>query len=481
MVCCILVTYALFVFPIPGTDSAVFIPSAVQYAKGIGFVNPLYYIAKFTDPTHTYKYNYYVPLYSYVLGMLGKIKPDVRTIFFFCALVSSINLILFTRVVSSFLPEKKSGVLKATILLSITYIATYLFPTVGRPENFTCLFTFLVYLLYLNRNEVNKTLYTSLIILLLGSMLATQIICFYFCFLFYALYELLNAENIYKNILKNFIVFAASLALFCVILQISPNGLVSTINGIRLHIEQVIFSRTDRSVSLFFHYWLLAPTNVGFIAVFVLGTGFFLKEMQTRLKGAKTDRIIFSVLIIIMIAYGIGKFILYASPTVYNATQFILPLAAYIFYNIFKMSKSSLQSGVTTIALVTFIAGSFIFLRSFLLFINTQQSGKDYASAKAAINKFTATNRRVYITTGLWSLFDDLNRPMPAGQVLDDEDMYKSGDTIIFQDANRGAPSWARDSAVVIYNWGSAGKVRFLGIPLSNRTFGYSFVAYKVK
>src|ERR1700679_2174392 len=86
IVCAVLIIYGLNVFPVPGTDSIVFIPPALLFSKGYGLANPLYYVTQFTDPTHTNRFNYYVPFYSLLLGILSKIKPSIKTIFLFCSL-----------------------------------------------------------------------------------------------------------------------------------------------------------------------------------------------------------------------------------------------------------------------------------------------------------------------------------------------------------------------------------------------------------
>ena len=318
LLCIILVLYAIYVFPIPGTDSIVFIPPALLYSKGLGLANPLYYVTNLTDLTHTNRFNYYVPFYSFFLGLLSKIKPGVKTIFFFCALFSSANLLLYSKVISSFLPQQFGTTIKIMILLSVTYIATYLLPTVGRPENITCLFVFLLYILYRKKNEINKVQYYVLNAVLFSLILSSQLICFYFAFLFYILYEIINTENIYKTILRNVLLFLGVLLLFCVILQLTPNGLVSTVNGIMLHIKYVL-TRADRSFALFVHYWLFAQLNFGFLIIFLLSAVFFLKEIYIRTRTAAINKLMLVVILLIAILFGIIKFILYASPTVYNA------------------------------------------------------------------------------------------------------------------------------------------------------------------
>ena len=479
IVCFILILFALYMFPIPGSDSIVFIPGALFYSKGYGLMNPLYYVTKITDLTHTDRFNYYVPFYTYLLGILSKVNPGIKTIFFICALFSSACLLLYARCVNSFVSNPVSNLLKATILLSATYIASYLLPTVGRPENFTRLFVLIVYLLYLGRNKVNKTVYTSVLIALFAMLLTSQLISFFFCFLFYVLYEIINAENIYKNILKNILVGLAVVGLSCLIIECSPNGLANTITGIKLHIDYV-FKRTDSSLPLLIQYWVYANLNFGFIAIFLLSAFFFLKEIYARLKGAGKPKIATVSLILLFAVYGIIKFILYAAPTVYNATTFILPLSAYIIYNILQTTRAATRNILTALTLITFMAGTFVFVRSIILFVVTQQSGKDFETAKVVMHNYTKNNKHIYITNGLWTLFDRMDNVKMFGQDLGD-DLYKPGDTVIFQQAYRDVPKHFTDRATLLLDWSAPEPVKFMGIKLSNHPLGYSFMVYKYK
>lgn len=474
MMCIILVVYAFYVFPIPGTDAIVFIPTAYLYSKGFGMTNPLYFVTQLTDLTGTNKFNYYVPFFPYLLGLLSKIRPGFTTIFLFCSLFSSISLLLYTKVVAKMLPQRPGMLLKAMALLSLSYIATYLLPTVGRPENITGLLVFLIYILYRKQHEISKPLYMTLLAVLFAMIFASQVICFFFCFLFYVLYDVVNSQNIYKTILRNVLLFVGTMVLFCIIVQVTPNGLANTIEGIRLHMK-FVFSRTDRSMSLFLHYWVFANLNFGFLVIFLLATVFFIGEMYSKLKEAAKLKIIVSGAIILIIAAGVVKFILYASPTVYNATEFILPISAYIFCTLLFIGEGRLQKTLSTLVLVTFAAGSLVFVRNFILFVHTLNTGKDHLSAKVVVDKVTANNKHIYITGGLWSLFDDMNKIS-----IFDEGTCKSGDTVLIQQAYRNFPPSLSGRYTVLYDWRTNVDTKFMGLKLSNRPHGYGFVMCRI-
>jgi hypothetical protein len=468
----ILILFAINVFPIPGTDSIVFIPPAFLYSKGHGLANPLYFITKITDPTHTNRFNYYVPFYPFLLGLLSKPHPGIKTIFFICSLFSTANIFLYTRYLSRQLTASTSKAVQVIALLSIPYVATYLLPTVGRPECITILMSFLIYLLYSKRNQYSVWFYNITLCILFALILATQLIGFYFCFLLFITAELLNNENVPRTIITNTLRFVAILLLFCLVLAISPNGLASTITGIRLHIGYVL-DRTDRSVSLFLYYWLLAPLNVGFLLLFVLGAVFYVKRIMAVRKTLPAVRMALLLVVQLFLIYGIGKFILYASPTVYNATQFILPLSAFIIVNIASLKKGQVY-GFRMTAVAAYAAGAIMFLRSLVLFIDYLNDGKTYDKAKIVANNIAREHPNVYISNGLWSLFDD------PDHVKFFTNHVNKGDILIVQQAYHPFPPELEGKCTVIYDWTTTSPRKILGIPLSKRPQGYSFWVCRV-
>jgi hypothetical protein len=473
LVSIVLALYAFNVFPIPGTDSVVFIPAALLMSKGAGLANPLYYVTKFTDLTHTSRFNYYPPFYPYLLGLLGSIKPGIKTIFLFCSMFSIANLLLYSRLLASKLPAATSRGIRIIAVLTIPYIATYLLPTVGRPECVTTLFIFAVYLLYSHRDAINPMLYNLAICLLFSFMLTAQMVCFYFCFLFFVTYELLNTTNVYKTILVNTARVVAILLLCCIIVMLSPNGLLNTLNGIKLHIAYVL-DRHDRSIPLFVYYWLLAPLNFGFLAVFLLAAVFYVRELIARLKKADKVPAVLAAGLQLLVIIGIGKFILYASPTVYNATEFILPISAYILFSLSALPKGAEKSVFTAGALATYAAGTIVFLRGLILFADYKSDGKDFDHAQAEVARF-AGQGEVFVTQGLWPLFDD-----PFKVKIYNKDQFKSGDVVIVQQAYHPFPPELEHKVTILYDWRTTEQRKFMGIPLTNRPQGYSFVVCKI-
>ncbi len=471
----ILIIYAIYVFPIPGTDSMVFLPGALRYAQGKGLTNPLYYVTNFTDLSHTHKFNYYVPFYPLFLGWLSRFRPDIRTITMICGLFSVTGILLYGRTIASFVHDRMGMGVKVAIVLSFTYLATYLLPTVGRPENFSCLFVFVIYILYHKRDRINAGVFFLLLSVLFSVLFATQIIGFFFCFLFYVLYDLLHSTAIFKTIVKNVLLFGMIVAGFCAILAISPNGLSETINAIGWHIALAL-NRADSNVKTLVYYWLLAPLSFGFAAIFMLALAFFAIEIKHKLKGAPALKVVLVILLLLLILFGLFKYVLIAAPTVYNAAQFILPLTAYIVYNICTYPAPTLRKGAVGILLVTCLGGSLVFLRGFILFADSVASGKDFASARAVVEKYTKNNAKVITSNGIWCLFNDIDRPN-----VTITDQFQSGDTIVLQQAYFSFPKFVTDRCTVLYDWRSPEPVTLFGVKIANHPYGYGFVIFKAK
>ena len=476
IVAAMLVCYGINVFPTPGTDSRVFIPAALLYSKGYGLTNPLYDVAYVLgDLGKNFKFNYYVPFFPLLLGTLSKVHPGVKTIFIICSLISATGLLLYGRALALLLPQRAGTLLKAAILCSVTYASIYLLPTVGRPENLTCLLVLLVYMLYRKKSTINALLYNVLICLLFAIIMSSQLICFYFCFLFFVSFEVLNAGNIYNTVWVNTLRFAVVMLLFAGILYCSPNGLMETVNGIKMHGSWAL-TRSDRSVHLFFHYWLLAPLNFGFLIIFLLCAIFYVRMLWVRCRQLPAIPVILVLLLQLMIVYGFCKFVLYAAPTVYNATQFILPLLVNLIANIIQADHKTVRTATLGIAQLTYIAGSVLFLRWALLFIDYKQSGRDYDTAKTLANRIMHDNKTVYITAALWPLFDNA-----YDAKFVDTDTLRKGDIYLVQQVYLPNAGFYLGRGTVINDWGIKQQRKVLGIPLSNTPQAYSFLVCRAK
>lgn len=475
----ILIIFAINVFPIPGTDSRVFIPPALFYSKGFGLVNPLYDITfiegLYKSDKNFFQFSYYVPLYPLILGIISKISPGIKTIFFVCSVFSASNLILYGYMVRSFLPEKTTLLFKAVLCASVVYIATYILPTVGRPENLSCLLIFTIYILYNKRAYItNKILYNTLLCLLFSFLFSTQIVGFYFCALFFVTYEVLNTNNIYRCLLINVARFTIISLGFLAILSLSPNGLLNTLNGIKVHGSWAL-TREDRNFKTFIYFWIFAPLNFAFLGIFACCAFLYIRSLLYAAKKLEMMRLIILILIQLVILVSIPKFILYASPTVYNATQFILPLSIYLLSGLVLLENKVLRTGLNTIIILCYIGGNVVFLRWALLFADYKSSGRDYDRAKAVINEIMRQNKNVRITPALWTLVDNAN------DVSFFDGSYNKGDIVIIQQAYARNVDVYLNNATILYDWRITEKRKFCGVPISATPHCYSFVVCKFK
>ncbi len=471
----LLITYAIYVFPIPGTDSMVFMPPALSFANNEGMTNHIYYVASFTDTSHSNRFNYYVPFFPMALGWLSRIKPDIRTIFFICSLFSITGLMLYARTIASYIKEPLSKTAKTTLVLTFTFLAMYLLPTVGRPENFSGLFVFLIFLLYHKKEDIHPALYYTSIIVLFSVLFATQIIGLFFCFLFYALFEILASKQIIKTAAILTILFAAIAGGFCTILTLSPHGLTETINAIGWHIALAL-NRADHSLKGLLYYWVYAPLSFGFVAIFGLATVFFVSEVREKIRNASVIKIVFAAIVLLLLCFGFFKYVLNAAPTVYNATQFILPLMTYIGYNLLSREYISSTKIATTTLLITCFAGTLLCLRTFILFTDMVSTGRDFASARAIVNSYTRNNKKVITSNGIWPIFENIKKPF-----VTITDQFEHGDTIVLQQAYFSYPEYITNKCTVLYDWRSKEPVSFMGIKLANHPYGYGFVIFKTK
>ena len=305
-------------------------------------------------------------------------------------------------------------------------------------------------------------------------MFASQLICFYFCFIFFVIAELINSSNVYRTIVVNMLRFAAIGLLFAAILSASPHGIMDTVTTIRMHSLSAM-TRSDRSLKLFIHYWLFSPLNFGFVILFSLCIFFYLKGLFLRIKDIKAVPVILISGLHLMLLYGIVRFILYASPTVYNATQFILPLSIFLIANILSLPKGGVKSAVTGLAIATYIAGIIVFLRVFVLFIDYKIDKKDFAAARHIFNKYVHGGKNVYVTVNLWPLADDANDIKFFDGVR-----FKKDDTLVIQQMYLPFANNFLSKCTIIYDWRTEEQRKILGIPLTNTPQGYSFVVCKV-
>ncbi|MBX2905689.1 MAG: hypothetical protein KF744_06605 [Taibaiella sp.] len=515
--------YALNVFPIPGTDSSSFLPPALTFGQGKGLVNPFFFASEITDLTGNRLYNYYVPFYTWFLGFWVAIIPGIKTIFVVGALLTTLALLLYRRIIINGTPASAGKLFTATILLSIPYLATYSLPTIGRPEQLTALLLLVLFVLYRNRARIGFWLYNPLLVAIFAVLLATQIIGFYFAFLVFLIIEFVQQGDAGRVLVVNVVRAIGVLLLFYLILEASPNGFRVTIEGI-LSVSPMIFMRTDTGIRSFVFFWLLSPFNIGFAVVFLACIRYWLLYMRQSLPAVAPINKFFIICLHIALVAGIFAFLLHRPPTVYNATQYIYVFVLFLLLNYDKYRGSKYHFFILPSLMFCFLAGSLLFLRTLVLFIDTKADGKDYAAARNKLAEVERKYGRCYTQLNLWPLYDDpynvltlekryMRPPTPTahpGEIIvmpktnegtpqdvpaspelaEALDVYDtrnffyivhSGDIIVMPQANKDIPRSLLDRSEILEDWRTTNVRTFMHIPIARHPFGYSFVVLRVK
>lgn len=520
VVAVVYLVYAVRVFPIPGTDSSSFLPPALTFAQGKGLANPIYYLSFITDATGNQLYNYYVPFYSWFMGFCVAAVPGIKTIFVTGALLTITALLAYRRVLIRNHPPNAGRLYTAAVLLSFPYFATYSLPTIGRPEQLTAPLLLALWLLYRKKEGLATWLYNALLVALFAVLLTTQVTGFYFAFLAFLVIEFLQPCDARRLLAINTGRGLAALLLFYLIMEVSPNGFKATMDGINLH-SRLHFRRSDRSPALLAYYWLVSPFNVGFLVVFAACVRYWYMYIRGALPGATMlQKWIVAGLHLAIIA-GIFRFVLHAAPTVYNLTQYIYVLVLFLMLSYHKYGGTRHNSLILKSLTLTFLAGTLLFLRTFILFADNEMDGRSYDAARKKLAEVERKYGRVTTHANLWSLYDDPYKvvairkrfmyppnattqqggivvmphadsveDLPVNEILNpggtrDEKKYYHivfpGDIVVVPQTYKDIPKKLLDRSEILVDWRTTTVRTFMHIPIARHPYGYSFVVLRVK
>lgn len=466
----VLLFFAIVVFPLAGGDSIVFLTPALFYAKSGGFINPLYYVTKLTNDARVNLFNYYVPLFPWLLGFFSKIYPGIKTLFLWCATFGIASLCLYSRELKKKL-SNNSVFFLIIAYLSITYLAAYLIPTFGRPEILSSFIVTCLYLLYQRKSSLTPLVYDTVLTLCFALLLSTQILGFWFAYLIFLAEEFFSSQSTGKIILQNTLRLITILSIFILILSLSPAGLMPTLTGIQKHISLVLL-RHEHSFYLYCYYWFLSFLNFGFIIIFLLSGWYYLKVNLVRLKILSKSRVIIIIVLYLVLIISLFKFVLYSAPTVYNVTQFIIPILLFLLQRLSSEKKIALCHYIT---LVVFAYGSLIFLRMVVLSIDYSRDGRDFDQASVQLDQQISRFDSVKISPGLWSLCNDVKKIRP----IYDFD-FKPGEMVVVQNGDESERYLPLSRWEKIFDDRIPGGKIFLGLPVRHPQ-GYTFAIYRVK
>ena len=226
----VLLAFAVYGYPPPGSDAPSFLASAVDFRLGRGLVNPFYPQMAFADPTGARRHVYYPPLFPLVLSVLMP-RPTSQGAFLAVAALRAASVLLSCALllrVARLAPGRAEGAgTPAVVTLSLIGLATPWLPTLGRPE---ALATLLVILAALGALRLEGHALTAFLGIMAGLVAAAQP---------FAALELTLVVGMAWSIrepatavlVKTAAVAGIGLAVFAAALAASPHGLGETLSG----------------------------------------------------------------------------------------------------------------------------------------------------------------------------------------------------------------------------------------------------------
>jgi hypothetical protein len=224
-----LVLFALHAYPTPGTDAPSFLCTAIDYRLGRGLVNPFYPQMAFADPTGAHRHVFYPPLFPLAVAALMR-RAAPADAFLATALLRAASVLLSALLLLRVARTKEGGLSASTaalVALALCGLATNWLPTLGRPE---ALATLLVIVAALGAMRLRGAALVVFLGIVTGLAGATQP---------FGAVEMVAAIGLGWSIReparvalgRTAAVGAIALAIFAVVLALSPHGLSETLLG----------------------------------------------------------------------------------------------------------------------------------------------------------------------------------------------------------------------------------------------------------
>lgn len=460
-------------FPVPGSDSAAFLPPAVQWRAGEGLRNPVSEFSRTLDPTGKARYVQYPPLFPLAVALL-MLEPTGPSALRAVAWLSGLNIglagILLFRVLSS--RERCDGAALCMILLSVAGIATAGVAALGgRPEVLATTWSLLLALLLIGRGlDLPRLALGGVILGLLG---ATQPLAGLLMATVCA--ALISWRTRPRSaVLGTIALGCTSVAVFLLVLLASPNGLVPTLEGVIEHSRHAVLGRVS-SASLW-TYWIADPwlpaVALPFLLVIALSAGAI-----SRLGFRPASPALF------LVSAGAGALLvarnLWQAPEQSYNILFLAPLVVVANAGLASALSASAVSPWFTARIAALANGALAmgWLRAMALAATYIIAGTPLEQGRLLFSESTRGIDRIGVTASLWVLTEGYERlevlalaAMPgAAQV----------DALLVQQNYSGAreapelPGWhlSRDG------FAREGP-KLLGVPLGRTMPGYAFALY---
>lgn len=250
--CWLVYLSALYVFPLPDGDAVFFIPTAVRYASGAGLDNPINQLVFETDVQNRGRFCFYPPLFPWIIGMLMR-QATAQSAFLVIAGMRIIAIswlaVLLVQIVKRLKIHFNLTVAMTIVLMVFSY-AGMLRPTTGRPEALATIFVLAGITISLYTKGWIEAILQGIVIGLLGATHpAGAVIAVALLGIFHA-FRYRTLQALQSSAIAAILGVVISLA----IISISPNGLIDTLMGVKLHAAKEL--GRGSSIQEIINYWL---------------------------------------------------------------------------------------------------------------------------------------------------------------------------------------------------------------------------------
>jgi hypothetical protein len=390
---------ALWVFPQPFADARSFISTAITFAKGGGLTTVMYPVL---DDWSGQRRVLYVPLFHWLLGMTMP-TPDIKGALVTLAIWSSASLAISAYLLRRVLTAGDKSCSWAGAILTVGALATIslrLLPAEGRPE---ILATLLLLLALLVVYRVKASIQWLPLGMLLGFMGATDAVAALMCAALLISY--FAVTHLAKRALAYLVACAfTSVAVFLLVLLISPNGILDTIKGMAAGARESIIPSWGS-----WNYWFFAgrtPLSGITVAVSTIFAIWLWVHYRTQIKCQS----LFWLGVLFFCAFA-WYFSLRAPARNYNLLVFT-PLACLLFVHVWKNIELNSRRGpfgkfAFPLALAATAGPVLGVTRYMFLFAIYICVGTHHDAAQRSFINVVKTHEAIYIHPNLWLLSED--------------------------------------------------------------------------
>jgi hypothetical protein len=458
-------------YPVPGGDSAVFMPPAINLKAGRGLTNSLWEVHP--DPSGKRPYLGHTPLFPMVVSACMR-KAETRNAFVVLAIFNALSLTLYAGILctAQFAGKLITSVAGFVVLLSSLFALAFLIFTDsgGRPE---ALSTLTLSLAIVTISWLPQKCWSVCLGIAIGVAAATHPTHGIFIACLVTLAFLLTAP-LPRAIGRMMLAAAVALSLFWMLLRLSPYPVGETLHAVSEH--ATLANGPDYWFSELLTYYLnLAPWSgvylLGLCLVFVWWVvDFWRSAGDWAMRSAR--------LVALLLTAFVFYFFSIRRP---NASYYLLMLAPALAAGaLYLFDVDGRGHGRRLAALPLWILAAFFSLfslflaRDIALFLDYESEGVSFAVAQREFGELLrSTSQEISVSESLWVLADEFERIrfLDYGTV--------SGDLMVLQQTRRGSlsppviPGYRLLSQHFISH-----PPKWFGLPIARTIPGYSFAVF---